>query len=189
MSISKNFFSVFILDGENQPVNPSAQAEFALDHGTEYTVLLINHHSAKQANVTLTIDGKMIGIFRIRANSHIEINRPTSQARRLTFYALGTPEASAGGLAGVSVDVLGTLKARFALERMPPTHANSLDVTDGPIWLEAQGGSTEEEFGVGGTALGRASTQRFGRAQHMVVDTFPTVIEARLVCTPSVVPL
>jgi hypothetical protein len=84
-----------------------------LEHRAFYTVRLSNSHSSR-CDVTLNIDGKEIGTWRVPAKGVIELERPVNDTGRFTFYRLGSAGATAAGL--TSTDQMGLVTATFTPE-------------------------------------------------------------------------
>lgn len=187
MTVTNKYYSLSILNSNHEYV-PFSNGSFKLSHGTEYKVMLTNNHSSCQANAKVYIDGKRMGHFRLKTNSHIMIERPDDdqKARKLTFFSINSEEGRAGGL--VRSSELGKIKVEIQKERDPQVFDSwgwSVDCVDR---LYAQTDTYDGD--VGGTALGRASKQKFYTASQIEVEPEVNILEARMVLIDEpVVPL
>lgn len=184
MSITKDFYTVFIVDNGNKPVKKLDEYVFALKHGEEYKIKMTNHHSELRANASISVDGKNIGYYRIEKDSTITIERPAKQERRLTFFKNGTKEAIKGGLNSSNPDQ-GILKVTFEQEN-EPEFVHQVCLNSGSMFPQSDisrslGGYDTTDFSLGGTALGRVSTQKFTSAVHMKTKEQVVVIQALMV--------
>lgn len=179
MSITKDFYSVFVLTNEHKPVKKLDECVFALSHGEEYKIKIVNHHINLRANASISIDGKNIGYFRINSNSSIIIERPAKQERRLTFYKRGTKEAIKGGLECDNAEQ-GILRVTIEQEKEPEVSMLRAACLPRRIFCE-ESDCAEESYCAGGTALGRASSQRFSNASNMITKDEVTVVRALMV--------
>lgn len=143
-----------------------------IEHLENFEVVLSNSHS-RRCDVTLTISGKVQGIYRIGPNGAIRLERRDNNSDR---WVAILPETEAGEQAGLtSGDPLqGLISAKFELEK--PVHQQnygSRGVTRGGA---AKGGF--EEIGVG--EFGH-SNQQFVEVGDIVVDpSMTTELHIRL---------
>ena len=207
MSLSNGNYSMFLV-ANNAPIIHE-NGVFALEHGTEYQVVLINHHEDKRANAKISIDGKLIGNMRLSCDSMTSIERPTDdkKARKLTFFAVDSEEGRAGNLSTSNVD-LGKISVEIETEKIPEFIPNTMftttpfssgddiswdDIDGGYGYIDYRGAGPDEGAGAseGGTALGEKSKQRFRTVAPMSVERTKTVIEGKMVLKvpPKVVPL
>ena len=204
MTVTNKYYSLSILTSKDEHV-PFSNGSFKLSHGTEYKVMLTNSHSSCQANAKVYIDGKRMGHFRLKTNSNIIIERPDDdqKARKLTFFSINSEEGRAGGL--VRSSELGKIKVEIQKERDPQVFFDSWSDDSGWFaeadWaggavpkrgrLYAQCMTDSVDGDVGGTALGRASKQKFYTASHIEVEPEVYRLEARMVLVdePAVIPL
>lgn len=204
MTVTNKYYSLSILNSKNEHV-PFSNGSFKLSHGTEYKVMLTNNHSSCQANAKVYIDGKRMGHFRLKTNGNIMIERPDDdqKARKLTFFGVNSEEGRSGGL--VRSSELGKIKVEIQKERDPQVFFDSW--SDDSDWSAdcAAGGAVPKrgrlyaqcmtdscvDGDVGGTALGRASKQKFYTASHIEVEPEVYILEARMVLIdePAVIPL
>lgn len=150
-----------------KPVAPVKGTRVALEHGTEYAIRLSNT-SSQRCDAIVRVDGKQIGIWRVNAQSHIDIQRPADDTKRrhLTFYKAGTAEAAMASISTNSSN--GDIVVTFTPE--------VISVPDPPVLERAQYMSLDCEqphgedynlflesapFSEGATGLGRACTQQF----------------------------
>lgn len=190
MTITNKYYSLSILNSKNEHV-PFSNGSFKLSHGTEYKVMLTNHSSC-QANAKVYIDGKRIGHFRLKTNSNIMIERPDDdqKARKLTFFSINSEEGRAGGL--VRSSELGKIKVEIQKEREPDSWSVDSWLSADSWWSGSGGGRQYIQCdGIGGTALGRASKQKFCTASQIEVEPEVYRLEARMVLIdePVVIPL
>lgn len=99
MSITEDYYSVFISKTDGKPIQPWEGFAFKLDHGEEYKVKLVNHHQSIVVDAKLSIDGKDIGTFTISNDGFVIIDGPRHKLdQRFVFYHLGTTGSHLGGL-------------------------------------------------------------------------------------------
>jgi hypothetical protein len=175
MTVINKYYTLSILNSKNEYVQFS-DGSFKLTHGTEYKVMLTNNHPSCRANAKVYIDGKRVGHFRVETNSNIIIERPDDdkKARKLTFFDINSEEGRAGGLTRSSE--LGNIRIEIQKEtEVEDDYCCSGLVTDG----------------IGGTALGKESKQKFYKASHIEVDPEVYTLNARMVLIedPVVIPL
>jgi hypothetical protein len=91
----------------------------ALDSGNKYKLKLWNFNTKLRCDAEVTIDGKVIGIFRIDKMDSIVIERPINSYGCFTFYALGTIESKMVMLDAVDENNLGLIKVAFCPEKRP----------------------------------------------------------------------
>jgi hypothetical protein len=172
MTVINKYYTLSILNSKNEYVQFS-DGSFKLTHGTEYKVMLTNNHPSCRANAKVYIDGKQVGHFRVETNSNIIIERPDDdkKARKLTFFDINSEEGRAGGLTRSSE--LGNI--RIEIQKETEAFFKGCCVTDG----------------IGGTALGKKSMQKFYKASHIEVDPEVYILDARMVLIedPVVIPL
>ena len=198
-----NNFSARVTGGNE---NVSGYIEIA--HGKQYTIVLRNDHNVR-CNAEVNIDGKLMGTFRIAANSTMRLERKPDDDGRFTFYRLGSAEAGKSDLGSVSENDLGLLKIVFTPESMPTTTYTNYpwtytdpwtrptsmwdDVTtdDPNVWRDTvtcKGSSSSLtcssmlDSAPGGTGLSGHSDQGFIKVEDMLLDyTQQTTIHLRLV--------
>jgi hypothetical protein len=165
-----------------------------LKHGAEYKVRLVNSTS-KRCNVSLSIDEKIMGKWRINPNSSITIERSSNSSRKFTFVKEDTWEAGMGGIKQGSFSN-GLIEAKFIPESEHQNiqsnsikgHKNSLSLGS---YSDDSNGSNS--FSAGATLLGNRSSQEFGTAAEMFEDISRSVTKKlRLVVEntrPQYVPL
>ena len=190
-----NNFSARVTGGNE---NVSGYIEIA--HGKQYTIVLRNDHNVR-CNAEVNIDGKLMGTFRIAANSTMRLERKPDDDGRFTFYRLGSAEAGKSDLGSVSENDLGLLKIVFTPEIKPLTityTTHPLIYTEpcigGDDWdytLTCRGLSSgsitanycsAQDNAPGGTGLSGHSDQGFIEVEDMWLDyTQQTTIHLRLV--------
>jgi hypothetical protein len=193
--------------------NEDENGYVSMEHGDVYAIELTNN-THENNDVTIEIDGKEIGTWRIGANITGIIERSTNDRGQFTFYELGSTEAIQTDLGSVTKEDLGLIKVTFIPEK--PNHMDiGIPVVDfysgskgigGMKGGGGRGGSTENlsyqsnrygsgqsvdssrgmTRGAGGTGLSGRSSQEFGHAQPMELDHDHTiVINLRLVAKPK----
>jgi len=194
-----NSFSARIPEGSEKT---SGYVE--ISHNKQYTIVLRNDHNVR-CNAEVNIDGKLMGTFRIAANSTMRLERKPDDDGRFTFYRLGSAEAGKSDLGSVSENDLGLLKIVFTPESQPATYVssswtytywNSQRATDASdVWYDPTiyGGNTGsasctvnccsvQDNAPGGTGLSGHSDQGFIEVEDMWLDyTQQTTIHLRLV--------
>jgi hypothetical protein len=181
-----------------------------LDHGDVYAIELTNDTHEKN-DVTIEIDGKAVGTWRLNAKTTTTIERSADDRGLFTFYEIGSAEAIQTDLDSVPKEDLGLIKVTFIPEKsnhmgIPVVEFYSGSKGIGGMKGGDRGGSTENlsyqskrygsgqsadssrgmTRGAGGTGLSGRSSQEFGRAQPMELDYDRTVIiNLRLVAKPK----
>jgi len=91
-------------------------------HGKQYTLRLGNNDHSRRADATVTVDGKVVGCFRLERGATWTIERPSHDTGRFTFYRSDSSEAATAGVAGISKDAMGLVEVVFRPERIyvPP---------------------------------------------------------------------
>lgn len=92
-----------------------------LHHGQTYRLHLKNGRS-QPCDAEVHIDGKLIGCWRIEANSKVELERPSNEAKLLTFYLRESDEANAAQLDEVEKDELGLIRVVFKPGKVRPQY-------------------------------------------------------------------
>lgn len=87
-----NDFSLRVPEGKELP-----GGYVELEHDTQYTLSIKNNRSVR-ARAEVFVDGKSLGVFRLRPNYTLRLERPAHDSGRFTFYELGTSEAKAAQL-------------------------------------------------------------------------------------------
>ena len=165
-----------------------------LEHDTVYRVFLVNDNDSR-CDARLSIDGQIVGTWRIEAHDSIVLERPSNSTGRFTFYRFGSKE-------GQKVDLqanvwLGLIRCVFLPEKYVQKVYSPLLGTN-PYYNENElRGSTPKSFGggstrrgggsggqsAGGTGLSGNSNQSFGKANSIEYDHDKmTTISIRLVC-------
>ena len=163
-----NNFVVSIVEGKE-----TKDGYVELPHKTRYTLRLGNRTNGR-CDAHVSIDGKLIGIWRIEANDGIRLERPVHDTGHFTFYALDSAEAKRAGLQ--LNDQLGLVSVTFVPEKVKVVRRDSIsaeDTLDLPAFLRRR---------VGGTGLSGHSNQTFTNAKDIVLDEEAKVtIHLRLV--------
>ena len=155
----------------------SNSGHVSLEHNLHYSLLMKNH-GYLNCDAAVSIDGAGVGVWRIRGNAIIEIERPADDTGRFTFYRLGSSQAAQIGL--TANDDLGLVTVVFMPEKPPPpppTHFNEIQFSP------PRNSDVKFSPSRGGTGLAGESAQKFGVASPIDYDrpNFIT-INLRLVC-------
>lgn len=172
--------------------------------GDQYKVRLDNHSQNRDSDVTLKIDGKDIGTYRVRKGSYVVLERSFIDHGKFTFFAVDTPEAAAANAGGVDRNDRGLVEAVFKF---------SAEVRVVSAWGGARGQSlgfdkslgfeegerlcstsrgVEKSVSAGVTGLTGHSNQHFTEVPEMKYDDAETTtVTLRLVAllSPEVRPL
>jgi hypothetical protein len=128
-----------------------------LAHGQRYCVELRNFTN-RRCDAALSIDGILVGTFRIAPEQAVVIERPVHDDGHFTFYELGSHEARTASLA--RSNVLGLVQAVFK----PEYETKEIVLCSSPS--------------SGGTGLSGKSSQEFGTAspiEHAPESEFVTI--------------
>lgn len=128
----------------------------AIRHNTKYAVKLSNF-SDLRCDAEVEIDGKLVGVWRVRSKNSITIERPVHDTGCFTFYKFGTPEAEKAGL--VRFEKLGLISVLFKLEQ---ALERIFDPYGGYSSQSTLGGCS-----AGGTGLSGISGQEFRDVQRL----------------------
>jgi hypothetical protein len=189
-----NGYSVRVPEGDER-----AHGYVHLRHGQTYSLVLGNKSSCR-CDVTVAIDGKDIGTWRMERGQTVTLERPANEAKLFTFYKATSAEGvQVGG--GVLSDDRGLLRVTF----VPEDTARPTTIMRGQSAFHASIGDSISPQGLpdyasvncmaspsvssGVTGLSGHSSQEFGVAGHMRLDHGATqVVNLRLVCVDVVVP-
>lgn len=152
---------------------PDGRGYVAMSHGQQYKLMLINH-ARTRCDVEVEIDGGAVGTWRINPNSSIKIERPVSEAKKFTFYAEGSVEATQAQIDEFSDD-MGLISATFTPEQV---------IDPEPAEVKKVGRISTQSLSSrgGGTGLSGRSSQRFGTAGRILYDySGRTTVNLRLV--------
>lgn len=83
-----NHFGVLIPQGVEL-----AEGYVELKHNTVYQVVLQNLRPVR-CDASVEIDGKAIGVWRVKSQDSITLERPIHDRGQFTFYQVGTVEAT-----------------------------------------------------------------------------------------------
>jgi hypothetical protein len=180
-----------------------------LHHGDVYAIQ-VGNKTNENNDVTIEIDGKEVGTWRLAAYASGVIERSADDRGCFTFYELESEEAIQTDLVSVNKEDLGLVKVTFIPEKQQHQGLPTIDMYSGSKSIGGmkgggRGGSTENlsyqsnrygsgqsadsrgmTRGAGGTGLSGRSSQEFGRAQPMELDHDRTVvINLRLVAKPK----
>lgn len=189
-----NGYSVRVPEGDER-----AHGYVHLQHGQTYSLVLGNKSSCR-CDVTVAIDGKDIGTWRMERGQTITLERPANEAKLFTFYKAVSAEGVQVG-AGVLMDDRGLLRVTFVPEdtTKPATIMRSTSVFHAscgggeglvPQAYASVNCSVAPSVQAGVTGLSGHSTQEFGVAPYMRLDHGATqVINLRLVCVDVAIPV
>lgn len=163
-------------------------------HGQTYSIKLQNN-TAKRCDVEISIDGRLVGTWRLLAHQNAELKYPEDSHKQFTFLAINSEEAGAAQLHAVSRNALGVVKAQFFPEKAtkplvvnndyPYSKGINEDNYRGMMMDASKGGEISKGFGAGGTGLSGLSghtSQQYGLAGPIDRDEDQSVtIEVRLV--------
>lgn len=126
------------------PIIKNSHKYYPLKNGRDYIVKLSNN-TDKRCNVTLYIDGKDMGTWRMNGHSSISLERPINSPRKFIFFRENSEIIS------------GLVKAIFVPEYRGGQSMNMDDLSNC-------------EFSSGATVLGNESRERFGNASYIEED-------------------
>ena len=161
----------------------------ALDHGRQYTIRLGNHNYDRRADVTVEVDGKEIGCFRVNAGETWTIETPPDDPGkgRFTFYAADSAAGAAVGAASIDRESRGLIRATFRVERqrVKAVHDNAMRLCSaGSPTVETSyspGENLTRGLSAGVTGLSGHSQQNFVTVTNLDYDPLQeTVITLRL---------
>lgn len=104
-----------------------------LPHNTQYQIKLENHDYTKRCAAEVKVDGKVVGLFRISAGGMLNLERPSHDVGKFTFYKDGTSEAKAAGLETVNYNDRGLVQVVFKPEKNPIHKLSETVVISPPI--------------------------------------------------------
>jgi hypothetical protein len=130
--------------------------EVMLEDREQYAVVLGNERNV-QCDVSLTVDGVSVGVFRIEPCSSVVIERPTQDAGHFTFYAFDTRAATEAGVHSSNEN-----SGRVVAEFRPARSAR-----DQAVPLQSRAPRPKAS---GGTGLSGKSDQRFLRVEAIELD-------------------
>lgn len=152
------------LDGSDQPeVNSGIGTYVPLANNTKYEIYLKSYSNAR-CNVTVTVDGKKQGTWRLGAKGGALLERPANDKGCFTFYALEGKQAAAAELDTIDPTKLGLVKVVFTPEREPRPQVLYKGMGS------TRGGIKGLSYSAGGTGLSGNSNQEFGIAERMDLD-------------------
>jgi hypothetical protein len=119
-----------------------------LDHGTQYTIQLYNGYSHRRCDAEVTIDGKVIGVFRVGTHA-VTLERAPHDRGRFTYYKVDSQEAKQSGVDKISTSDRGLIRVRFRAEkpvsRPYQSHRSRGFQYDDAVTLESMGGGDERK--------------------------------------------
>lgn len=136
-------FSVMVPQGKER----SSDGYVEMVHGRVYSLRLCNHYSAR-CDAVVSMDGKMVGAFRIDSRQDIVLETSPNDPSKgcFTFYEAASAEGIVAGSDTVSKDDRGLIEVTFKPERSrlrsTMAHVTSGVRTEGLM----KGGSTSCDF-------------------------------------------
>lgn len=176
-------FSVLIPEGKERE---SGHVE--LDHERQYRIQLGNHCYDRRTDVTVVLDGKEIGNFRVNAGATVTLERSPHDNGRFTFFLSDSEQAVQAGVSKISTPDRGLLTAIFRAERKRQSPVVTMRGGAGGQSVKGMFPTSNEEKTSGGiltsgvTGLTGHSDQSFVSVSNLDYDpTLETVINLRLV--------
>lgn len=182
----------------------------AMPHKSEYQIVLKNDRSTR-CDVSVELDGKNIGTWRLRPFQTARVERPSDIARKFTFFREDSSDAkSLGIVSGKSSNGLikATFKpekkyidfatASFGKKKLKSTRsldsAASLNQMYSNSSIEPDLYKKQNGYSGGATGLGNNSTQKFTSVSpiHDIDRQNVTTIHLRMICCnehPEYIPL
>lgn len=204
MSLKLNGFGVEVQSTSRpEKLDRDGFTYVALTHHSEYSLRLTNSRGTP-CDAEVSIDGEVVGTWRVDSYSSAVIDRPVHTERKFTFVKEGSRAARIGGLNTGGSDN-GLIEVTFKPQKGSFYHVRGIK---GVTWNKestlctsnsAHADSANEELGVpmsaqsfgyqsGGTVLGDRSDQRFNTVSRLTdIDSRNvTTISLRLVASDSV---
>ena len=165
-----------------------------LRHGQTYSIIIKNGKSVN-SDVTVSLDGKEIGSWRVNSYQTIRLERPANEEKLFTFYKSGSVEADQSQLSSVGRDELGLVKVTFRFSQNPsPIYDYAMAAV--PVTYTCRTEPFGKDYGKtrlvgslgltssGGTGLSGHSNQKFNNVSPLTYDDAQTMtIFLRLVCS------
>ena len=202
-------FSVIVPEGREH-----GSGHVGLRHGSVYQIRCLNHWHDRRCDAEVTVDGKILGSYRLDASGTITLERSYLDNGRFTFFRADSPEGQAVLAGEVTPSNRGLIQVTFRPEYKPlpvfrkayfAPYPNMETPTYPPQWkpepLVARGMSTNDcnpsspQFvncsapvgaSAGVTGLTGHSDQSFVTVSNLNYDlSGEVVITLRLVCEES----
>jgi len=127
-----NNFSLAIPEGRE-----TEKGEIELLHGSTYRLSLKNEGTFP-ADVTITIDGKVQGIWRVSTGGYLLLERPDNDDGKFTFYFMNSEEAKTIDLQNIEKDLRGLVQASFqpGASSLFSQGNSTIPYTDSLPWIE-----------------------------------------------------
>lgn len=154
---------------------------YKMPHKTEYKIKLGNDTEAR-VDAHVYVDGKKIGVWRVRPYSTTTIERASYSNRKLTFLKTGSESARSVGIKK-NLETNGLIKVVFKPEKVYEVFYDHIMSPKGRGYLLCNdqqsfnlNSSFENSF-EGATALGKRSDQEFNRTSALTdIDTDNIVV-------------
>jgi hypothetical protein len=103
-------------------------------HATNYTIMLSNS-TRRRCDAEITAHGQLIGVWRLEAQSLLQVERSVDDFQRFTFYKPGTPEAM--NAYGSATEQAGLIRVTFKPEQQArteqPVQQGESGIPDRPV--------------------------------------------------------
>lgn len=157
MSLSIKKYSLFLFD-KDRNVIPCINESFTLKHCQEYCIGFVNHDS-KRIDIDIEIDGRRIGVFRVRPNENVIIEHPARLQNKFVFYDANSKEAIHANLTGsVHKGLIGSIVITITPEKISTN--SGFDFVKS-CNIQCDGGCT---------GLGAESRQKYSNAESITRD-------------------
>lgn len=104
-------FSVLVSEGKERD---SGHVQMA--HGASYGIKLGNHGSVK-CDAEVSVDGKIVGNFRVNAFGYINLERPSHDTGRFTFFKADSAQGEDAGASEITGQDKGLISVTFRPEK------------------------------------------------------------------------
>lgn len=105
-------FAVIVPEGREKD-----SGHVQIPHNTKFRVQLKNHWHNRRCDAVVTMDGKVMGTFRVDNHGSITLERPSHDEGCFTFYRADTPEYEKASGGEVSEDLRGLVQVVFKPEK------------------------------------------------------------------------
>lgn len=161
-------YTLTIVGGEERLINGATYVN--MRHGQTYKLSLRNMNN-KRCNAEVTVDGKHVGTWRLRAFDSATLERPAEDTGLFTFYRLGTSDASIAQIA--DNNNTGLIQVVFTpelIEKPKPVYRDGSPPSLGIGEQQVSYRGVTRSAHAGGTGLSGQSNQQFGTAGYMPLD-------------------
>lgn len=195
-------FEVSINDENGVPF-PERDRRVEVPHGAHYQVFLYNHLN-RRAEAELSIDGKVLGTWRLNPHTPALLKTPTTGGKMFTAFFPDSAEGVTGELYNVPKNLLGLVTVKFfpEVQKIEPMRNVSDDSTlwnqnspvkslgiDDIVYRGASRGGSNAEASIRskgmGTALMGDSNQHYGKVGALERDPNKIVIIHLRIVAPT----